>query len=54
MLFSNEKDDTRKAVLSNKDGVNLYVGNGSDANGTWVPVSWFGVEKNTLDEYKIY
>ena len=40
-------------VLSNNDGVNLYVGNGPDANGTWVSVSWFGVEKNTLDEYKI-
>ncbi len=40
-------------VLSNNDGVNLYVGNGPDADGTWVPVTWFGVEKNTLDEYKI-
>jgi 4-amino-4-deoxy-L-arabinose transferase-like glycosyltransferase len=40
-------------VLSNNDGVNLYVGNGPEANGTWVAVSWFGIEKNTLDEYKI-
>ena len=40
-------------VLSNNDGVNLYIGNGPDANGTWVGVAWFGVEKNAMDEYKI-
>lgn len=40
-------------VLSNNDGLNLYIGNGLEANGTWVPIPWFPVGNNTLDEYKI-
>jgi 4-amino-4-deoxy-L-arabinose transferase-like glycosyltransferase len=40
-------------VLSNNDGLNLYIGNGPEANGTWVAIPWFGVGNNTLDEYKI-
>lgn len=40
-------------VLSNNDGLNLYIGNGPEANGKWVEIPWFGVRNDTLDEYKI-
>jgi len=40
-------------VLSNNDGLNLYMGNGPEANGTWVAVPWFPVDNNTQDEYKL-
>jgi 4-amino-4-deoxy-L-arabinose transferase-like glycosyltransferase len=40
-------------VLSNNDGLNLYIGNGPEANGTWVAIPWIEVGNNTLDEYKI-
>jgi len=40
-------------VLSNNDGLNLYIGNGPEANGTWVAIPWINIGNNTLDEYKI-
>ncbi len=40
-------------VLSNNDGVNLYMGNGPEANGTWVAIPWFDVGNDTWAEYKI-
>ena len=40
-------------VLSNNDGLNLYMGNGPEADGTWVAVPWFPVDNNTQDEYKL-
>jgi 4-amino-4-deoxy-L-arabinose transferase-like glycosyltransferase len=40
-------------VLSNNDGLNLYMGNGPEANGTWVAVPWFPADNNTQDEYKL-
>ena len=43
----------KDVVLSNNDGLNLYIGNGPDANGTWVAIPWIDAGNNTLDEYKI-
>jgi len=40
-------------VLSNNDGLNLYMGNGPEANGTWVAVPWFPQDNNTQDEYTL-
>jgi 4-amino-4-deoxy-L-arabinose transferase-like glycosyltransferase len=40
-------------VLSNNDGLNLYMGNSPEANGTWVAIPWFPVDNNTQDEYKL-
>jgi len=40
-------------VLSNNDGLNLYMGNGPEANGTWCAIPWFPVDNNTQDEYKL-
>lgn len=40
-------------VLSNNDGVNLYIGNGPEANGTFVAIPWFDVGNDTWAEYKI-
>ncbi|MGA9408590.1 MAG: glycosyltransferase family 39 protein, partial [Bacteroidota bacterium] len=40
-------------VLSNNDGLNLYIGNGPEANGTWVAIPWFPEDNNTQDEYKL-
>ncbi len=40
-------------VLSNNDGLNLYMGNGPEANGTWVAVPWFPQDNNTQEEYKL-
>ena len=40
-------------VLSNNDGLNLYIGNGPEASGTWVAIPWFPVDNNTQDEYNL-
>jgi 4-amino-4-deoxy-L-arabinose transferase-like glycosyltransferase len=40
-------------VLSNNDGLNLYIGNGPEANGGWVAIPWFDVRNDILDEHKI-
>ena len=40
-------------VLSNNDGLNLYIGNGPEADGTWVAIPWFPVDNNTQDEYEL-
>ncbi len=40
-------------VLSNNAGLNLYIGNGPDANGTYVEIPWLEAMKNPQDEYRI-
>lgn len=40
-------------VLSNNDGLNLYMGNGPEANGTWVAVPWFPRDNNTQEDYTL-
>jgi len=40
-------------VFSNNDGLDLYIGNGPEANGTFVTVPWFDVGDNTWKEYEV-
>ncbi len=40
-------------VLSNNDGLNLYIGNGPEANGTFVAIPRFDVGNDTWAEYKV-
>ncbi|MGO9481866.1 MAG: glycosyltransferase family 39 protein [Candidatus Kryptoniota bacterium] len=40
-------------VISNNDGLNLYMGNGPEANGTYVAIPWFDVGNDTWAEYKV-
>ncbi|MFI5253127.1 MAG: ArnT family glycosyltransferase [Bacteroidota bacterium] len=40
-------------LLSNNDGLNLYMGNGPEATGRWVPIEWFANRDDTLNEHTI-
>ncbi len=40
-------------VFSNNDGLNLYIGNGPEANGTFVTIPWFNVGDDTWKEYEV-
>lgn len=40
-------------VFSNNDGLNLYIGNGPEANGTFVTIPWFDVGDDTRKEYEV-
>jgi 4-amino-4-deoxy-L-arabinose transferase-like glycosyltransferase len=40
-------------VFSNNDGLNLYIGNGPEADGTYVEIPWFDVGDDTWAEYKV-
>jgi hypothetical protein len=40
-------------VLTNNGGLNLYIGNGPEADGTYVEIPWLGVVNSTSDEYRV-
>jgi len=40
-------------VFSNNDGLNLYIGNGPEADGTFVTIPWFDVGDDTRKEYEV-
>ncbi|HEY9164641.1 MAG TPA: glycosyltransferase family 39 protein [Candidatus Kryptonia bacterium] len=40
-------------VLTNTGGLNLYIGNGPEANGTFVEIPWLGAVNSMQDEYNV-